>query len=101
MYLHVQVHSLYTLQSNQFVPVFQGMLVQEELGWCKLLLQLLLLLSHRRDKNSLPTSLVQTKYVLSTHLVHTQYILVCTQYILSTYSVQGYASCEVTLQSCN
>ncbi len=49
MYLCVQVHSLYALQSNQFVPVFQGMLVQDKFGWCK---SLLLLLGHARDKTA-------------------------------------------------
>ncbi len=50
--------------------------------------------------NSVHNILVQTKYVLSTYLVHNEYILVCTQYVLSTYSVQGYACCAVTSQSC-
>jgi hypothetical protein len=33
--------------------------------------------------------------------VHTQYILVCTEYVLSTYSVQGYACCIPRLQRCS
>jgi hypothetical protein len=48
-YLNVQVHSLYALQSNQFVPVFQGMLVQDKFRCCK---PLLLLLCHRLDKTA-------------------------------------------------
>ncbi len=35
----------------------------------------------------------------STNTVHTQYILVCTQYILSTYSVQGYVESSRWLQN--
>ncbi len=34
------------------------------------------------------------------YLVHIQYILVCTQYVLSMYSVQDYARCALTSQSC-
>ncbi len=45
-----QEHSLFALQSNQFVPVFHGMLVQEKFGWCK---SLLLLLCHGRDKTAI------------------------------------------------
>ncbi len=60
-----------------------------------------LLLSLLLSTNSVHNILVQTKYILSTYLIHAEYILECTQYILSTYSVHGYASCTVTSQSCN
>jgi hypothetical protein len=45
--------------------------------------------------------LVCTEYLLSTYSVHTENILVCIEYVLSMYSVQGSASCPLTLQFCN
>ncbi len=52
MHFYVLVHALYALQSNQFVPVFQGMLVQEKFRWCKLLLLLLSVPCHVWQKTA-------------------------------------------------